>query len=151
MAMIVEGVPARIRAGDVRDVVEQVVSYVNDRSFDDEPISAADVLRVEVVPEEVRVCQAFPRVRGESVWGGTSVSDGGYRAVESVRVPTIIQWMETLGIDPASCMEATIYGRYVQAVVFYKADDDHRLLRHDGEGYMKHTIDIPIYQENSRG
>lgn len=149
--MIVEGVPSRIRADDVRAVVERVVSYVNERSFDDELISMGDVLRVEIVPEEVRVRQAFPRVSGESAWGGTFVSDGGYRAVESVRVPTIIQWMETLGIDPASCMEATIHGRYVQAVVFYKGDDDNRLLRHDGEGYMKHTIDIPIYQESSRG
>lgn len=152
MAMIVEGVPPRIHADDVRAVVDQVVNYVNERAYDDEVTSVDGVLRVKIAPEEVRVGRAFPRlIPGESSWGGAFVSDIGYQTTESVPTPTIIQWMESLGIVPSLCMEATIYGRYVQVVVFQQNDDGARVLRHDGEGFMKHTIDIPIYQENSRG
>lgn len=154
MAMVVEGVPSRIHADDVRAVIEDACEALNRaiqrENAEEDQWETADITRLSFHGDEATAYGVpFMSSTPDGMWGNVLVRDSDSRDFHT-SVKTAIAWCERLGIDPMNTTRIEIRGGHVQVVAFHR-EDGHRMLRQDEVAYLKHTIDIPIYQENSRG
>lgn len=169
MAITIEGVPARIRASDVRAVVEEAFEVLNKhiaeknaehreqcaKDYPDVPeedIADEDlweyesISRLTIGPERATAHEAGSRSVHPNGFWGAHWGTAGHSRDFPVSVEQNVRWSDRLGIDAKNSTLIDVRSNYVQATVFYQ-EDGSRKLRQDVIGYMKHTIDIPIVEE----